>query len=587
MRFLTSRAGFLFLCLIPLAEPSLAAQVSRCELPDRVLLENIAGEVSGKICFEHIRDLSVLCKWYGSDDMQKGADRIASQARRYGLHDVRVEKFPVDADSYYFMQKPWNAWNCTSGELRMIAPRRALITSTDANALCVLVNSRNADVTAEVVYVGEGTRDADYAGRDVKGKLVLASGRPWPVAQIAIFKKKAAGILCSWGIDVPGPASTDIFQTPIPPWDESRSQPSTFGFFLSTDQGREILALLERGEKVVMHAGIEAEVRIPGFHQGVSAVIPGTEFPEQEIVFTAHLDHPRPGAHDNNSGCAVLLEVARSLSSLIAQGRIAPPRRSIRFFWTPHVWGVDMFYTLYPEKLAGAVASLNLDCVGLHQTKFSSAFTLVHTPFSRAGFLDDVVSNLLDYVIQCNNNHMGRNPEGPALYDHDGSRDVFHGREVPFMDYSDHVFFNSGGAGVPAVTFIDLPYPIHHSQNDELDALDPTQLKRVAFLAAASSYTLAAAGPRESFPIVDEIFHRGRARLERELRLVKNMLRGRHGPKPSVRLQAANNLIRHAVAREVQALESAALFAGDDPAAAAHIADRIRLVEKQDAFYLE
>jgi hypothetical protein len=26
----------------------------------------------------------------------------------------------VDKDTYYFMQKPWLAWNCQAGELRMV-----------------------------------------------------------------------------------------------------------------------------------------------------------------------------------------------------------------------------------------------------------------------------------------------------------------------------------------------------------------------------------------------------------------------------------------------------------------------------------
>ncbi len=32
------------------------------------------------------------------------------------------------------------------------------------------------DVTAELVWVGSGTRDEDYEGKDVAGKIVLATG---------------------------------------------------------------------------------------------------------------------------------------------------------------------------------------------------------------------------------------------------------------------------------------------------------------------------------------------------------------------------------------------------------------------------
>jgi hypothetical protein len=33
--------------------------------------------------------------------------------------------------------------------------------------------------------------------------------------------------------------------------------------------------LLESGEKVILQAKVKAEVRVPGYHQGVVATIPG------------------------------------------------------------------------------------------------------------------------------------------------------------------------------------------------------------------------------------------------------------------------------------------------------------------------
>jgi len=54
-------------------------------------------------------------------------------------------------------------------------------------------------------------------------------------------------------------------------------------------------------------------------HHNVCAMIPGTEFPEQYIVLTCHYDHLGamgkdvyfPGAHDNASGCAFVLNMAQ------------------------------------------------------------------------------------------------------------------------------------------------------------------------------------------------------------------------------------------------------------------------------------
>jgi len=567
------RRSILSLSLLFLFLGSLSAQTAVILKPDLVRL--ISGEVSGKICYENIRDLSVFPRWYGSDGMESAARLIMSRAERYGLSDVRIEEFAVDRDTYYFMQKPWFAWNCQAGELRMVQPARELITSYDANTPCVLVHSRDTDLQAEVVYVGAGTSEKDYAGKDVRGKIVLASGNPWEVSKLAVFELGAAGVLIAMSLDVPGASSTEIYETRICPWNQDQTKLSTFGFFLSTDQGKALLRRLQGGEKVVVHAVVKAELRVPGRHVGVTAVIPGTDYPEEEIIFTAHLDHPRPGAHDNNSGCAVLLEIARTINYLVTRGLIAAPKRTLRFYWTPHVWGADMLYSTHPELLSKTVANINIDCVGLNQTKFSSAFTVVKAPLSRASFLDDVFVNILEYLILSNNNSMGRLPSGPMMTDHDGSRNVFYGRVVPYVDYSDHIFFNSGDVGVPAVLLIDLPFGSHHSQNDELGLLDPTQLKRISFLAAAASYVVASAGPEEALTIIDELDFRGRERIRRELRMAKEMLRRADKASLPGQFRAAKNVLAAGLKREAQTLGSARLFIKGDERAARYLKDMI------------
>ena len=56
-------------------------------------------------------------------------------------------------------------------------------------------DSESADVTAELVDVGEGTKESDYAGKDVKGKIVLVSASPGAVQDLAVGKFGAAGIV--------------------------------------------------------------------------------------------------------------------------------------------------------------------------------------------------------------------------------------------------------------------------------------------------------------------------------------------------------------------------------------------------------
>lgn len=567
---------FLFYGLFLLFLSATYGQKNQNEILSRELIEKITGEVSGKICLEHIRDLSVFCRWYGSDDMEKAAAYVESRAKKYGLADAHIERFKVEEDTYYFMQKPWYAWNCEFGELRMIKPRHELITSYEANAPCVLVNSRDIDIQAEVVYVGMGTELKDYDQKDVKGKIVLAYGHPWYVSKIAIFEKEAAGVLIARELNIPGSESTEIYQTRICPWNKDKSKLSTFGFFLSTNQGKFILASLEKGEKVILQAKIRADIRVPGYHPGVVATIPGSTYADEEIIFTAHLDHPRPGAHDNNSGCAVLLETARVIKTLSDQNLIEPPKRTLRFYWTPHVWGADMLFHTYPELLSKTIANINVDCVGLDQTKISSGFTIVKAPHSRASFLDDIFINVLNYLILSNNNHMGQLPYGSKILDHDGSNNIFYGRLVPYMDYSDHIFFNSGNVGIPSVTLIDLPFGSHHSQNDKLELLDATQLRRISFLAAATAYIISSTGPEESYKIINEIYHCGKSRIEKEMKLAKSILHTTDKKNLVHFYKAAKNLIIHGLRRENKALKSTLLFIKENREASSYLSNTLK-----------
>jgi hypothetical protein len=547
-----------------LSGPALA-QLHQNEILPRTVMDTIAGEVSGKIAFEHIRDLGIYSRWYGSDDMEKAADFIVDRAGLYGLSDVRKERFPVDRDTYYWMQKPWLAWNCEIGELRILEPERRLIASYEANTTCVLVYSRDTDIEAEVIYVGKGVDPSDYEGKDLRGKVVLAYGNPWDVSKAAVFRYGAAGILSCPALGRPGPASTEIGQMRIKPWSEDGAKESTFGFSLSANQGNEMMRYLESGKKVLVKARIKAEVRVPGNHVGVTATIRGTDYPDEEIILTAHLDHPRPGAHDDNSGCATLLEVARTLNTLIAQKAIAAPKRTLRFYWTPHVWGLHMLFSKYPELLKKTLAGINVDCVGLDQMKFSTRFSVVLPPHSRASWLGDVMENTLDYVSLANNAaKWGLRKYGPEIIDHDGSQNVFWGRAVPFTGYSDHVFLNSGDVGIPTVMLIDMPFGSHHSQNDELELLDPTQLKRVCFLTAVSAYTIAAIGPEGSYRLIDEVYHKARIRLEHEMKLAKSILYRSPKERMEEDFGAVDNMVLHGFRREHQALHSTRVFAKGD-----------------------
>jgi Zn-dependent M28 family amino/carboxypeptidase len=113
--------------------------------------------------------------------------------------------------------------------------------------------------------------------------------------------------------------------------------------------------------------------------ENVVAIIEGSEYPDQYIVISSHLDHVgvnakgeiHNGADDDGSGTVALLEIAEAFKKAADEGN--GPKRSIVFL---HVTGEEKgllgsrYYTenpLYP--LADTMVNLNVDMIGRKNPK--------------------------------------------------------------------------------------------------------------------------------------------------------------------------------------------------------------------------
>src|SRR5205823_5288962 len=118
----------------------------------------------------------------------------------------------------------------------------------------------------------------------------------------------------------------------------------------------------------------------------VTAALAGTL--PGEVLVTAHLCHPRPGANDNASGAAAALEVARVLAELDREGRLPQPRRTIRWLWMPEFTGTYAWIARDPAVAARTLAAVNLDMVGERQDDCGSTFLLEQAPHFLGSFAD-------------------------------------------------------------------------------------------------------------------------------------------------------------------------------------------------------
>jgi hypothetical protein len=457
----------------------------------------LANELSGETALRTLEGIARLHRQRGSQGFHDAVALIADEARAYGLGDVQILRFPADGIVMYGTQRSRPAWDATVGELsEIVGAREMKIASFQAEPVVLAEDSESADVVAEVVDVGEGTADGDYAGRDVKGRLVLVAAPAGAVQDIAVGKYGAAGILSyaqnqktAWAGD-----NDSLIR-----WGhlESFSSNKTFAFMLSLKTARGMQERLRSGQTLRLHAVVKAGQH-PGFYEIVTAVIPGAdpELKAQEIAFSCHLDHQRPGANDNASGCATILEVARTLQTLIGDGHLARPARTLRFIWPPEIEGTETLLNAKPEIAARIKAVVHMDMVGGGEVT-KSVFHVTRGPQSLPSFVHDVAWAFAAWVNQESYEFAASGAAQYPLIAPKGGKEPLRAMYSAFTMGSDHDVYQDSSFRIPAIYLNDWPDRFIHTNLDTAANIDPTKLKRAAFIGAASGYFLAGYSPRD------------------------------------------------------------------------------------------
>jgi hypothetical protein len=456
----------------------------------------LANEMSGETALRTLEGIARFHRQRGSQGFHEAAALIADQARTYGLEHVEILRFPADGIVMYGTQRSRPAWDATAGELsEIVGGRETKIASFEAEPVVLAEDSESADVVSEVVDVGEGTADGDYAGRDVKGRLVLVAAPAGAVQDIAVGKYGAAGILSyaqnqktAWSGD-----NDNLIR-----WGhlESFSPNKTFAFMLSLKTARGMQERLRSGQNLRLHAVVKAGQH-PGFYEVVTAVIPGAdhELAAQEIAFSCHLDHQRPGANDNASGCATILEVARTLQTLIGEGQLARPARTLRFIWPPEIEGTETLLNAKPELAARIKAVVHMDMVGGGEVT-KSVFHVTRGPHSLPSFVHDVAWAFAAWVNEESYEFAASGAAQYPLIAPKGGKEPLRAVCSAFTMGSDHDVYQDSSFRIPAIYLNDWPDRFIHTNLDTAANIDPTKLKRAALIGAASGYFLASYTPR-------------------------------------------------------------------------------------------
>jgi hypothetical protein len=471
-------------------------------------MDEIIGEASGETAFNHVVVMGGFARdrkeaEYGGTFWE--ARHLLDSLKEYGLAEAEILRFPGGV-----------TWDGVAGELWEVSPNRQKLASyTDLRAM-LASGSNPADVEAELVWVGEGELE-DFANLEVKDKIVLTSGSAGAVHGLACIQRGAAGVV---SFASPRP----LFDPLLIPWGGIGGRSggtAKFAFNLPPREGVILRDRLKRGEKVVVRAKVESASRKYEL-QDVVAAIPGTDAGGQEVILTAHLfeGYTMFGASDNYSGCAAILEAARTLQTLIREGRLPAPRRTIRFLWGPEFSGTVPYVREKKDRMRRTLCDINLDMVGLQLSKSRAFFTMMRTTFGNPHYVNDVLENYFRYVGETNRSYVTNGMSG-AL----GRRIIApSGTDEPMPYYvgthfgsSDHEVFNDWGVGVPGVVLNTWPDMWFHTSADRPDKLDPTQLKRAVVIAAAAAYTIAAADEALAGRIASEVASNASSRLGHQL----------------------------------------------------------------------
>ncbi len=562
-----------FLAILLVTTVTAAANADLRDLIPEDVLKQIAEETSGEAAKRNLDTITLQHRMRASDQFAEATEHVLRKLREYQLDDVELLSYPADGRTMFGTQKSRKVWSVRSAELWELASvdgetvRKQRLGDWSSVPLSLAQDSLSGNVTATLVDIGAGTSDADYTGKDIRGKLVLTSSQPGSVVERAVGELGAAGIISY----APNQRSAWWQEDDrLVRWGHLPSFPTTksFGFMISLGQARDFQKRLASGEDVLLEAQVDASHR-DGTYGFATAAIRGTDRVNEDIHFTCHLDHPRPGANDNASGCVAILETARTLNALVRNGILPRPSRTIRFLWPAEIEG-SIIYLSRHDDVDRIKANIHMDMVGGGPVT-KSVFRISGGPISVASFVSDLGHEVGHFVNEQTEAFASGAAVAFPLNAPEGGKEPLLALMEGLDMGSDHDVFFEGTWGKPGLYLHDWPDRYIHTNYDLAANIDPTKLKRAAFIGAVSAWFLANMSAKD-VPAVLTMLERNALARSAELLQRRASLTAAD--------QAAVSRIHFTVERrKVHSVEPFAILADEDHAAAvAFIADLEALV---------
>ena len=237
--------------------------------------------------------------------------------------------------------------------------------------------STAGSLRASLVDVGAGATEADYAGKTIKGAVVLGDAPLGTLWQEAVRKRGAAGVVSTQIARYIRPADPqamsdeqrDVLQWGAVPYDAGVKG---FGFKASWRAADRMRRKLREGP-VTVRVEIDSSF-YDGPNRSLVAEIRGRSRPAERIVMVAHVQEP--GANDDASGCATLYGLARALAEAVRTGALPPPERTLTFMWVDEIRGSAQWIASHPADARGVQYMFALDMTGEDTRRTGGTFLI-------------------------------------------------------------------------------------------------------------------------------------------------------------------------------------------------------------------
>jgi len=154
------------------------------------------------------------------------------------------------------------------------------------------------------------------------------------------------------------------------------------------------------------------------------------------------------------------------------------------------------------------------------------------------------------------------------MWEKNGSKDAFRYFTHPATGGSDHVCCNNAMVAVPGIEFFTWPDQWYHTDTDTPDKADPTEMKRVAFIGAATAWVAANCSDEMLPGLLDAVTSFGYGRVgKRELPAAYRAINAADAKILAAAVNRAVNLTQFACDRESEAVASLQdVYSGSSPA---------------------